>query len=72
MQTGISRLKTPFTPVDAFVLKKKLTMVGMLLHLLAGGIRGRRSGLRLMLIGGLLLLDTPPGDIMAGDGHWLL
>lgn len=54
---------------------KGLTMEGMLLHLLEGGIRVRRSGLRLMLIGGLLscmFLETPPGDSSPGEVQWLL
>lgn len=48
-------------------------MVGMLLHLLEGGISVRRSGLRFMLIGGLLscmFLET--GDISPGEVQWLL
>lgn len=55
---------------------KALTMVGMLLHLLEGGISVRRSGLRLMLTaGGLfscMFLDTPPGDSSPGEMQWLL
>lgn len=55
-------------------LTKTLTIVGMLLHLLAGGIRVRRSGLRLMLMGGglfsCMFLETP-GDIRPGDAQWL-
>lgn len=53
-----------------------LTMVGMLLHLLEGGISVRRSGLRLMLTAGVLLscmfLDTPPGDSSPEEVQWLL
>ncbi len=53
-----------------------LTLVGMLLHLLEGGISVRRSGLRLMLIGGGLLscmfLEMPPGDSSPGEVQWLL
>lgn len=54
---------------------KALTMVGMLLHLLVGGIRVRSSGLRLRLAAGRLLscmlLDTP-GDSRPGELQWLL
>lgn len=53
-----------------------LTMVGMLLHLLEGGISVRRSGLRFMLTaGGLfscMVLETPPGDSSPGEVQWLL
>lgn len=55
---------------------KALTIVGMLLHLLEGGISVRRSGLRFMLIeGGLLscmFLETPSGDSSTGEVQWLL
>lgn len=53
-----------------------LTMVGMLLHLLEGGISVRRSGFRLMLtVGGLfscMFLDTPPEDSSPGELQWLV
>lgn len=52
-----------------------LTTVGMLLHLLVGGISVRRSGFRLRLAAGRLLscmfLDTP-GDSSPGEPQWLL